>query len=366
MAARMSLLSICQSAANNIGITAPSSIIGSTDPTAQRLLQMARRTGREMSTRTNWVSMIVERVFYANGSAELQLPPDMRSIIDDTLWDRTHYWRMRGPMTPQQWQLYKSSVIGRATIERRWRIKMPTGGMAGTPALFTIDPSVGSPGFATDGAGNILTDDQGFPLTVDPGVGSQFVLEYVSKNWVKSTTRFQMSDAMIAKHGIGYSIGDIIPLSGGVVGATPASIYVTQIYEPTGGIITAEITTPGVFPSVPGGLTLLPDSGPGPSANWATFYNNSQTFTGLTSDDWMADTDTALMDEDLIELGVIWRMMHRLGLSYDEEKSEYMNQLGQAVARDGGTAILNLVPYPSLSLVGPWNVQESNFPGTVA
>ncbi len=354
----MSLLTIAQNTANNIGITAPSAIIGSTDPTAQRLLQMARRTGQEMATRTNWVSMIVERVFYANGSAQLTLPPDMRSIIDDTLWDRTHYWRMRGPMTPQQWQLYKSSIIGRATIERRWRIKIPPNGAAGTPALFTIDPPVTGSGCQLWGSHDW---GDGSLWCAGPGAGSQFVLEYVSRNWVQSTTRYQLARADVSLQGTGYQVGNFIVLTGNGIATQSAVVYVIEV-SATGGIVAAEVTTPGVFPSRPVGVTLLPFSTTGPGTG-ASFYNNTQTITGLTSDDWVADTDTSLLDEDLIELGVIWRMMHRLGLAYEEEKSEYMNQVGQAVARDGGTAVLSLVPYPSLSLVGPWNVQESNFPG---
>jgi hypothetical protein len=54
---------------------------------------------------------------------------------------------MRGPLTPQQWQLYKSSVIGKATIERRWRVKQPVAGTSGK-AYFFIDPTPGDNGSA--------------------------------------------------------------------------------------------------------------------------------------------------------------------------------------------------------------------------
>jgi hypothetical protein len=50
-------------------------------------------------------------------------------------------------------------------------------------------------------------------------------------------------------------------------------------------------------------------------------------------------------------------------LSYDEERAEYLNQVGQAVARDGGTQTLHLAPVDRLTLVGPYNVQEGSFPG---
>jgi hypothetical protein len=75
------------------------------------------------------------------------LPTDFGSFVDSTMWDRSRFWAMRGPMTPQQWQLYKSSVIGKATLERRWRVKQPVGGIDGT-SYFFIDPTPGDTGSA--------------------------------------------------------------------------------------------------------------------------------------------------------------------------------------------------------------------------
>lgn len=57
---------------------------------------------------------------YRQGHA---LPSDYKFLIDDTLWDRNFYWELRGPLNPQKWQTYKSSVLGdTATTRRRWRI----------------------------------------------------------------------------------------------------------------------------------------------------------------------------------------------------------------------------------------------------
>jgi len=74
------------------------------------------------------------------GQAGYALPSDFKSFVDSTMWDRSRFWAMRGPLTPQQWQLYKSSVIGKATIERRWRLKQPIGGTSGATYFF-IDPT---------------------------------------------------------------------------------------------------------------------------------------------------------------------------------------------------------------------------------
>lgn len=93
--------------------------------------------------------------------SDYELPSDYRRIVDGTLWDRTRFWQMRGAMSPQQWQLFKSSPIGRAAIQRRWRIRLGSTLHAGSTPVFSIDP--------------VPTDN-----------GSTLVFEYVSNAWCKS------------------------------------------------------------------------------------------------------------------------------------------------------------------------------------
>ncbi len=245
----MSLLTICQAAILNIGVeNAPvlDAVVDNDTPMARRIFQMARRAGESLAKKANWTSLVVEHVFTASGQTMFVLPSDFRSMVNDTLWDRSRYWALRGALSPQQWQVYKSSIIGTATIEQRWRIRIPSGLGAGTAAEFQIDPNIA----ATD--------------------NSTFVFEYVSNNWCESAT-------------------------------------------------------------------------------------------GTPQPQWAHDTDVALLDEDLIELGVIWRLMRRLGLSYEEEREEYEREVDKAVARDGGTATISIVPNPRLILVGPYNIPETGF-----
>ena len=68
-----------------------------------------------------------------------------------------------------------------------------------------------------------------------------------------------------------------------------------------------------------------------------------------------------ILDEYLIELGARWRLLRRMGLAYDEEKDEYERKRDQAVARDGGTAVLGLVPSSRTVFVGPYNVPDTGF-----
>jgi hypothetical protein len=98
------------------------------------------------------------------GQSDYPLPSDFERPIDNTFWDRSRFWSMRGPQSPQQWQLYKSSVIGRASIQRRYRFR-------------AIRSPAGVP------MGQYLSID---PLPLDNG--SQLVFEYVSNGWCESYT----------------------------------------------------------------------------------------------------------------------------------------------------------------------------------
>lgn len=122
---------------------------------------------------------------FSFGQASYPLPTDFERPIDNTFWDRTRYWSMRGPQSPQQWQLYKSSVIGQASIQRRYRfLSVYSGG--GVQA--------GGGGFGTGGVGNL----PGFRkyLSIDPvpfDNGSSLVFEYVSNGWCQSNNAIPQS-----------------------------------------------------------------------------------------------------------------------------------------------------------------------------
>lgn len=92
------------------------------------------------------------------GQSDYALPSDYQRPIDNTMWDRSRYWAMRGPQSPQQWQKYKSSVIGQASVQRRFRFRQEGGTLR-----FSVDP--------------VPTDN-----------GSALVFEYVSNAWCQSAT----------------------------------------------------------------------------------------------------------------------------------------------------------------------------------
>lgn len=107
------------------------------------------------------------------GQSDYPLPADFTSVVDGTLWDRSRYWEMRGPLSPQQWQLYKSSPVGRASIQRRYRFRTIRNAAGNSPGLYiSIDP-------------------------VPYDNGGQLVMEYQSNAWCESLTGTPQSSWML-------------------------------------------------------------------------------------------------------------------------------------------------------------------------
>lgn len=79
--------------------------------------------------------------------------------------------------------------------------------------------------------------------------------------------------------------------------------------------------------------------------------------TGQTA--WAADTDLAVIEPELIELDMLWRLKRVLGQPYLEEKDQFDRALEQWIARDGGMPTLSLVK-PKFRL-SPGNTPETGF-----
>lgn len=63
---------------------------------------------------------------------------------------------------------------------------------------------------------------------------------------------------------------------------------------------------------------------------------------GAAQSAFAADTDIPLLDEELLTKGLIWRFKQAKGLSYAEDFATYEVEVGKALGRDGGAAVINL------------------------
>lgn len=147
----MTLLTIATAVAKEAGFPAPASVIGNSDDTAVLLLALINRSGK-MLARKPWARLQFEYTFnLVAAQASYAFPTDYASFLDFTFWDRTQYWALRGSLSAQQWQGYKSGIQS-TTPRQRFRVKQ---------GAIYIDPT---------------------PTTTD-----SLVIEYLSKYWVAAT-----------------------------------------------------------------------------------------------------------------------------------------------------------------------------------
>lgn len=217
-----------QGAAGELGIPVPTAIVGSTDPSAVLFFQLAKREGKELSTRHDWQSLIVQQTFTSTATVvqATALPADYDHLVPDVeLWNRSQNMLLAGPTPSDIWARLQSGI---------------TGGVAGYWRIVGGDLNI-------------------FPA---PTAGQTYAFEYLTKNWCAS--------------------------SGGTAQAT-----------------------------------------------------------------WAADADVGVIDEDLMQQGLIWRWLRAKGMDYAQEQETYESAVGLASARDRGIQIMTLggrrmtdPPYP--------------------
>lgn len=242
----MTLLTIVQCAADIVGVPRPTAVITSTDQTVRTMLALLNREGKNLAKLRNtwgggWVVLTREHEFTTVASqAEYTFPSDFAELVSETAWDRSNFWEMRGPLSPQEWQIVKSGLVASPALRKRFRIKRSASSAANA---FFVDPTPSS------------TDD--------------LVFEYLSDAWLTDS----------------------------------------------------------------GGSTLR------------------------TS--FAADDDVALLDEDLLEMGLIWRFLAAKKLGFAAELAEYEIERDRRIANDAGAQEISLAR-PRFRLP-PANVPETGF-----
>lgn len=232
----MTLLTICNNVVDQVGTDELSTVVNNSERSARRLLALANRGGKLLALR-RWSVLIKEHSFStADSDADYSLPSDFRAIVADTAWDRTNYWKMRGGLSPAEWQVRKSAIVATTQVRKTFRVKPNSNSKE-----FFIDPT---------------------PTAVET-----VVFEYYSKNWCQSSG-------------------------------------------------------------------------------------------GSGQDAWAADADTGILDEDLLELDLLWRYRAVLGLPYIDERRDAEMAIDTAYAQDGGARKLLA---QDDSMLWPVNLPEATF-----
>jgi hypothetical protein len=199
-------------AAVRCGLTAPSSLFGSSDPNAPLLIALAQEEGEDLSRRHDWQALKVDyTVPTLAAEAQTALPADYdRMLPDGEWWNRTIGLKYIGPTDDTTWGAIKALNVTGAT--GYWRLQ------GGGPKIFPA-----------------------------PTAGQTLAFPYISKNWARSNL------------GVGKAV-------------------------------------------------------------------------------FTADTDTVVMPERLMSLGIIWRWKKDKGFAYAEHMASYERALEIACSRDRALA----------------------------
>lgn len=118
----MTVLTIAQTAADELGIDRPASLVSSSDNTARQMLALLNREGSELTARFNWAACVRQKVVtVTSGTAVYAVPTDFGNLIDDTMWDVTNRWPMIGPLDSTEWEMLLRGIIV-STPRRVWRL----------------------------------------------------------------------------------------------------------------------------------------------------------------------------------------------------------------------------------------------------
>ncbi len=108
-----------------MSLSVPVSISGSTDSTTALLWALLQREGEKLLGEADEWQML-NRTFTINTVAdqlEYALPDDLESIVDDTGWNNTSRIPLIGPMTSQQWRLLQARQLGGTTLRLQYIIQ---------------------------------------------------------------------------------------------------------------------------------------------------------------------------------------------------------------------------------------------------
>lgn len=118
----MALIDIVQRVCDEVGLPRPSVVTTSTEQLARQMFSLANAELEEISKRFNWPQLTREYTFdTADGVAQYALPADYRKFLAETVYDTAHFYKLRGSVSPDEWQRTKSLNMG---ILSRGRVRI--------------------------------------------------------------------------------------------------------------------------------------------------------------------------------------------------------------------------------------------------
>lgn len=118
----MSILTIAQNVAKEVGFTSPSSLVGNSDEIAIQLLALIKAETFDLSNGViageanpidfNWQVLVKRGTFnFVNGQEAYDLPSDFKDFIPKTIWNYTMRRPLLAPINAQDFEIQKNYLI---------------------------------------------------------------------------------------------------------------------------------------------------------------------------------------------------------------------------------------------------------------
>lgn len=124
----MTLLSISQSVLRIVGWDNLSTISGNTDKTARQVMALANQEVENLAKRFDWRHLQVEYEFSTVASqAAYVMPAAFDKLMQDSVYNKDEYYRLRSSMSDVQWNQWKHGLLGSISHQRFRTSISPTG-----------------------------------------------------------------------------------------------------------------------------------------------------------------------------------------------------------------------------------------------
>jgi hypothetical protein len=113
------LLEVVQDVCDEVGLPRPSAVATSTEQLARQMFSLANAELAELSKRFNWPVLTREYTFpTVAATAQYALPADYRKFLQETIFESTRYYQMRGSLSAGEWQRTKALNLGTLSTAR--------------------------------------------------------------------------------------------------------------------------------------------------------------------------------------------------------------------------------------------------------
>lgn len=109
----MTLLSVIQDVSDRIGLPRPAAGISSNDQSVRTLIALANKEGKMLAKRWSWQALQKEYTWTTLAATKqftiATAIPDFDYLIEETIYNRSQFRQLGGPLDPQEWQRLKAN-----------------------------------------------------------------------------------------------------------------------------------------------------------------------------------------------------------------------------------------------------------------